>query len=98
MAETLDTQRLEYELRGLQGWVSQDGAIVREFSFPDRAAALDFMGKVSEVARGFSHDPEIGLVSSLAQVKVRLSAGEAGGVTFDDIQLAREIDALHGKV
>jgi pterin-4a-carbinolamine dehydratase len=107
MAEKLDEQRLEYELRGLQGWVVEDGAITRQFAFADHRAAMDFISKVSEVCSGFDHCPDLDLVSRFDQVKVTLASDgddgddrddDGGRVTFDDIQLARQIDALHGKV
>lgn len=74
-------------------WHDEHDALVRDFSFPDFAAAVSFVNRVAEVAEERNHHPDI-LIHGWNNVKLTLSTHSAGGLTEADHALARAIDAL----
>jgi 4a-hydroxytetrahydrobiopterin dehydratase len=75
------------------GWEHEDDAIVRDFAFPDFAAAMWFVNQVAALAEERNHHPDI-LVHGYNNVRLTLSTHSAGGVTEADHALAAAIDAL----
>ena len=74
-------------------WHHTDDALVRDFDFPDFAAALWFVNRVGEVAEERNHHPDI-LLHGYNHVRLTLSTHSEGGVTAADHDLAGAIDAL----
>ncbi len=73
-------------------WQEQDNSLVREYSFPDFAAALAFVNAVGELAEREQHHPDIEL--GWGRVKIILTTHDKGGVTDKDRQLAKMIDTI----
>lgn len=73
-------------------WNKKDNALIREFTFPDFKTALVFVIKVGELAEEANHHPDITL--GWGKVTVSLTTHSAGGVTENDEQLAKKIDAI----
>lgn len=67
-------------------------AIQRRFNFKDFSEAWGFMNRVALLAEQQGHHPDWSNVWS--RVEVTLSTHDAGGLTDNDIRLARAIDAL----
>jgi 4a-hydroxytetrahydrobiopterin dehydratase len=67
-------------------------AIQRRFTFKDFSEAWGFMNRVALLAEQQGHHPDWSNVWS--RVDVTLSTHDAGGLTDNDIRLARAIDAL----
>jgi 4a-hydroxytetrahydrobiopterin dehydratase len=74
-------------------WQHTDDALVRDFDFPDFAAALWFVNRVGELAEERNHHPDI-LIHGWNKVRLTLSTHSEGGVTEADHALADAIDAL----
>jgi 4a-hydroxytetrahydrobiopterin dehydratase len=74
-------------------WQHEDDTLVREFRFPDFAAALWFVNRVGELAEARNHHPDI-LLHGYNNVRLTLSTHSAGGVTEADHELAAAIDGL----
>jgi 4a-hydroxytetrahydrobiopterin dehydratase len=74
-------------------WQHEDDALVRDFEFPDFAAALWFVNRVGELAEQRNHHPDI-LIHGWNKVRLTLSTHSEGGVTEADHALADAIDAL----
>lgn len=74
-------------------WHDEHDALVRDFSFPDFAAAVSFVNRVAEAAEEANHHPDI-LIHGYSNVKLTLSTHSAGGLTEADHALARAIDEL----
>jgi 4a-hydroxytetrahydrobiopterin dehydratase len=83
-------------LKALPGWAAANGreAIVRQFKFPDFDTAFAFMTRVALSASKLDHHPEWSNVYN--RVDVLLTTHDAGGVTANDIELARIMDAAAG--
>ncbi len=77
----------------LPDWRIEDGgkAILRDLTFDDFKQAFAFMTKVAETADVMDHHPEWSNVYN--RVSIRLTTHDSGGITADDVTLARAIDA-----
>lgn len=69
-------------------------AIRREFKFADFNAAWGFMTRVALLAEKFDHHPDWSNVWNT--VRIELTTHDAGGLSDNDVKLARAIDALLG--
>ena len=78
----------------LPGWSLVEGreAIERSFKFRDFSEAWGFMNRVALLAESQNHHPEWSNVWN--RVRIELSTHDAGGLTGNDVKLARAIDAL----
>jgi 4a-hydroxytetrahydrobiopterin dehydratase len=76
-------------------WSLGDNAIERGFKFKDFRQAMDFVGKVTEVAKGQDHHPDI--LISYNRVQLTLSTHKVGGLSRNDFILAAKIDQLVDK-
>jgi len=78
----------------LPGWTLQDGggAIHRGFRFKDFSEAWGFMNRVALAAEQLGHHPDWTNVWN--RVEITLSTHDAGGLTENDVKLAKTIDAL----
>jgi 4a-hydroxytetrahydrobiopterin dehydratase len=74
-------------------WAEQGDALVRDFEFPDFAAALAFVNEVGRLAEAQGHHPDIS-VHDWNQVRLTLSTHSAGAITDADRDLAQRIDDL----
>jgi 4a-hydroxytetrahydrobiopterin dehydratase len=93
MAVLTESERSE-ALAGLGGWTfdAARNGIARRFTFADFGAAFAFMTRVALEAEKADHHPEWSNVWN--KVDILLSTHSAGGVTAQDIALARKIDAI----
>lgn len=78
----------------LPGWslVSGRDAIERSFRFKDFSEAWGFMNRVALLAESQNHHPDWSNVWN--RVRIELSTHDAGGLTENDMKLARAINAL----
>jgi 4a-hydroxytetrahydrobiopterin dehydratase len=78
----------------LPAWVKRDHdkAIHRSFKFKDFSEAWGFMARVALLAEQLGHHPDWSNVWN--KVDVTLSTHDAGGLTGNDVSLAKAIDAL----
>ncbi len=90
MADRIDVAEA---LKGLPLWRSHESdrpAIARSLVFADFNAAFGFMTRVALLADKVDHHPEWSNVYN--RVEVLLTTHDAGGVTDNDIRMARFID------
>jgi 4a-hydroxytetrahydrobiopterin dehydratase len=73
-------------------WQIEGDTIVKVVGRKDFADGLAFVNRVGEVAEGLNHHPDIDL--RWDTVTIRSSTHYLGGLTENDFQLARLIDAL----
>jgi 4a-hydroxytetrahydrobiopterin dehydratase len=96
MAEKLTAEARKSAVAGLAGWKEASGgeAINKTFTFKDFNEAFGFMSRVALVAEKSDHHPEWRNVYKT--VEVVLSTHDAGGVTNNDIELAKAMNAIAG--
>jgi 4a-hydroxytetrahydrobiopterin dehydratase len=78
----------------LPSWsmVAGRDAISRSFKFADFSQAWAFMARVALLAEKQDHHPEWSNVYN--RVEITLSTHDAGGLSANDVTLAKAIDAL----
>ena len=75
-----------------EGWTIADDSITREFTFKGFTAAVGFVDRLVAPANEARHHPDLEIHYN--RVVVTLSTHDEGGVTEQDISLARTIDEL----
>jgi 4a-hydroxytetrahydrobiopterin dehydratase len=65
---------------------------VREFELPSFRAAIEFVGRLAELAESEDHHPDIDI--RYRQVTVRWTTHSAGGITEKDREMAERTSAL----
>ena len=65
---------------------------MREWTFPDFAAAMVFVSRVAELAEAANHHPDIEIRYN--RVKLLLTSHDSGGLTKRDFRLAGQIDQI----
>jgi 4a-hydroxytetrahydrobiopterin dehydratase len=81
-------------LAELSAWaLREDGAaITRQLTFKDFTQAWAFMQEVAALAEAQDHHPEWSNVYN--RVEITLTTHDAGGLSAQDVRLARDINAL----
>ena len=89
----LEIKERDAALAGLPGWQAVAGrdAIARKFQFKDFNEAFGFMTRVALLAEKMDHHPEWFNVYN--KVEVTLSTHDAGGVTQNDIDMAKAMNS-----
>jgi 4a-hydroxytetrahydrobiopterin dehydratase len=90
--KALEAKEIAAELESLPGWRYADGALRREFRFPDFAKAFAFMNAAALVAEQMNHHPDWRNVYN--KIDVALSTHDAQGITALDFKLAAEMNTL----
>jgi 4a-hydroxytetrahydrobiopterin dehydratase len=83
---------IDSRLARLDGWQRDGGSIVKEFKLADFVGSVAFVDKVVEPAEEMGHHPDLSL--SWDTVRVSLTTHSAGGLTENDFELAKRIDAI----
>jgi 4a-hydroxytetrahydrobiopterin dehydratase len=76
----------------IPGWIVNDGAISREFTFKDFAEAMLFVNRVADLASAEDHHPDMHV--SYNRVTLDLSTHKIGGLSMNDFILAAKINTL----
>ena len=90
----LSDEQIEGQLSGLQGWERDGGAIRRQFKLDDFKGSVDFVNRLTPEAEGMNHHPDLEI--SWNKVTVMISTHSEGGLTENDFELARKVDAVEG--
>ncbi|SFV37611.1 4a-hydroxytetrahydrobiopterin dehydratase [Devosia crocina] len=94
MVAKLDAEALAVAGSELSGWTvdGDAGRLVQVFRFKNFVEAFGFMSRVALLAEKAGHHPDWS--NSYNRVEIGLSTHDAGGVTQNDVDLARQINAL----
>jgi 4a-hydroxytetrahydrobiopterin dehydratase len=88
----LTEEQIQKELANLQGWSVVNGKLHKDFVFVDFIEAFGFMSKAAIHIEKMNHHPEWFNVYN--KIKVELVTHDAGGITQNDINLARTLNSL----
>jgi 4a-hydroxytetrahydrobiopterin dehydratase len=91
MARLSDAE-IDERLGGLEGWERSGEAIVKQFDNGDFKGSVDFVNRLTAQAEDMNHHPDLEI--SWKTVTVTISTHSEGGLTDNDFELARRIDAL----
>jgi 4a-hydroxytetrahydrobiopterin dehydratase len=95
-AKAATHQEIQAVVDELGSWTVADGMLHREYRFRDLVQAFGFMTQVTLVAERAAHHPEWFNVYN--RVLVDLTPHEAQGITRKDLELAREMEQMAGRV
>ncbi len=89
MADLLSDDEIEAQLP--DDWTRDGDEIVRTYEFDDYLRGVNFAQMVGEIAEAQFHHPEI--VIRYAEVEIRLTSHEEGGITDADTEMADLIES-----
>lgn len=92
----LTNQEIAAALASLPGWSVVAGKLHREYTFADFSFAFGFMATAATAIERMNHHPE--WLNVYNRVTVDLMTHDAGGVTQLDIELARLLDSIAGRL
>ncbi len=90
--EKLSSDSIESELKNLDGWSVINGKLHKDFQFDDFNQAFGFMARASMHIEKMNHHPEWFNVYN--KLSVDLMTHDAGGITQNDINLAKILNSL----
>jgi 4a-hydroxytetrahydrobiopterin dehydratase len=89
---TLEDAEIERLLVDLEGWERTGDAIRKDFKRDDFVGSVEFVRGLVEPAEEMGHHPDLEI--SWDTVTVTITTHSEGGLTSNDFELARRIDAL----
>ncbi len=91
MADLLDDDEIEAQLP--DGWDREGDEIVRLFEFDSYLDGIGFAAGAGGIAEEAWHHPEMRI--GYAEVEVRLTTHDSGGITGNDIALAERLNDVY---
>jgi 4a-hydroxytetrahydrobiopterin dehydratase len=88
----LSDEQIKTELTRLSGWSVVNGKLHKDFVFDDFVEAFGFMTRAAIHIEKMNHHPEWFNVYN--KISVDLTTHDAGGITQNDIALARTLNSL----
>jgi len=88
----LSDEQIKTELKELSGWSVVNGKLHKDFVFDDFVEAFGFMTRAAIHIEKMNHHPEWFNVYN--KLSVDLTTHDAGGITQNDIVLARTLNSL----
>jgi 4a-hydroxytetrahydrobiopterin dehydratase len=90
--ETLSEEEIDSQVAELDGWERDGETITKTFERGDFVGSIEFVKALVEPAEEMNHHPDLSV--SWSKVTVSLTTHAAGGLTANDFELAKRIDAL----
>ncbi|MAT80756.1 MAG: 4a-hydroxytetrahydrobiopterin dehydratase [Phycisphaerae bacterium] len=90
--DKLETDAIESHMESLTDWTLSGDNLQRTISFDDFRSAMAFVNKVADAAEAAAHHPDI--MIRYGKVTLTLTTHDAGGLTENDFDMARKIDAI----
>ena len=88
----LSSEEISEELKNLPGWSIKDEKLHKDFEFDDFNQAFGFMTRAAMHIEKLNHHPEWFNVYN--KLTVDLMTHDAGGITQNDIELAKILNSL----
>ncbi len=88
----LSETEITEELKKLEGWDINDNKLHKEFQFDNFNQAFGFMTRAAMEIEKMNHHPEWFNVYN--RITVDLTTHDAGGITNNDVNLARILNSL----
>jgi 4a-hydroxytetrahydrobiopterin dehydratase len=90
--DLLDDGTIARELAAVPGWERDGDSIVKTATLGDFKEAMGYVNQIADIAEARNHHPDITIQWN--KVTLTLSTHSAGGLTANDFDLARRINAL----
>ncbi len=92
MTARLSEEEIQASLKDLSGWKLAGNKLRRDFQFQDFNQAFGFMARAAMEIEKMNHHPEWFNVYN--RLTVELTTHDAGGITDNDVNLARILNSL----
>ena len=92
--ERLSDGEVAEAVSSMRGWSAEGGRLHKDFEFQSFNEAFGFMARASMEIEKMDHHPEWRNVYN--RLSVDLTTHDAGGITANDVALARILDSLRG--
>ncbi len=93
MPVKLTDEQINEALKELPGWIYTDGSIRKRFNTPHYPASMGFVTAVGGFCQKRNHHPDYVLMK-YKEVEVSFSTHSAGGITQNDIDIAKDIEKI----
>jgi 4a-hydroxytetrahydrobiopterin dehydratase len=90
--DRLDDDAIEARLAELEGWEREGETIAKTYELADFVGSVEFIKLLVMPAEDMNHHPDLSV--SWNQVRVSITTHAAGGLTENDFELAKRIDAI----
>ena len=90
----LPDEQVDAALPDLNGWKRAEGVLRRSIKFPSFLDGIDAVRRVAEHAERIDHHPDINI--RWRTVTFMLVTHAAGGITKNDLDMARDINGIVG--
>jgi len=91
MPARLSDLEIQRALGGLPGWSRRGDVLTKTFTFQKFTDGIDFVVRIAGIAEAANHHPDIDI--RYTKVTCTLSTHDAGGITVQDLELAKGIEA-----
>ena len=88
----LSPEDIKVEMKNLSGWSIVNEKLHKEFSFDTFNQAFGFMTRAAMEIEKMNHHPEWFNVYN--RITIELTTHDAGGITKNDVNLAKILDSL----
>jgi 4a-hydroxytetrahydrobiopterin dehydratase len=90
MPARLSDLEIQRALGSLPGWSRRGDVLTKTFSFAKFMDGIDFVVRIARLADAANHHPDVDI--RYTKVIVTLSTHDAGGITQNDLDLAKDIE------
>nr|WP_299339634.1 4a-hydroxytetrahydrobiopterin dehydratase [Allomuricauda sp.] len=90
--EKLSEQQITEHLEKLEGWTFENGFIQKHYQFKDFKDTFSVMTRIAFECEKMNHHPNWENVYN--NLTIRLNTHDVGGITENDINLAKTIESL----
>ena len=92
MPAKMSEDEIKTALKAVPDWSELNGEIQRTFQFDDFKASMAFVNKIADAAEAAEHHPDI--LVRYNKVTLTVSTHDAGGITQNDFDLAKQADGF----
>ena len=92
MVSLLEKSQLNYFIESHPSWIVNNQTLKKKFQFNNFIEAFGFMSKVALLSERMDHHPN--WQNTYNKVTIELTTHDSGGITNNDIELAKAIDNL----
>jgi 4a-hydroxytetrahydrobiopterin dehydratase len=93
MAEKLTGEQITKALKELNGWTYENNAIKKIFKTGSYPATMGFVTAIGGFCQKRNHHPDY-ILMKFKEVEVSFSTHSAGGITQNDIDIAKDIEQI----
>ena len=90
MPARLSDLEIQRALASLPGWSRRGDVLTKTFTFSKFMDGIEFVVRIARLADAANHHPDIDI--RYTKVIVTLSTHDAGGITQNDLDLAKQIE------